>query len=117
MFKVHTGQGSRKSHSVVEAFEVLEVPAKSSSSFPNVFIGPACRQAGIQNLKFEEPPSPSYLKRGISSSEILVSPESSVYHDQQQAGESRRANTKWTQFLSVRRTRHGAGFFQPHSPP
>jgi hypothetical protein len=24
---------------VVEAFEVLEVPAKSSSSFPNVFIG------------------------------------------------------------------------------
>jgi hypothetical protein len=36
---------------VVEAFEVLEVPAKSSSSFPNVFIGPACRQAGIQDSK------------------------------------------------------------------
>ncbi|HEX9756748.1 MAG TPA: hypothetical protein VGB26_02980 [Nitrospiria bacterium] len=51
MFKVHTGQGSSQSHSVVEAFEVLEVPAKSSSSFPNVFIGPACRQAGIQDSK------------------------------------------------------------------
>ncbi|HEX9828480.1 MAG TPA: hypothetical protein VGA80_17925, partial [Flavobacteriaceae bacterium] len=34
VFKVHTGQGSSQSHSVVEAFEVLEVPAKSSSSFP-----------------------------------------------------------------------------------
>jgi hypothetical protein len=36
---------------VVEAFEVLEVPAKSSSSFPNGFIRPACRQAGIQDSK------------------------------------------------------------------
>jgi len=48
VFKVHTGQGSSQSHSVVEAFEVLEVPAKSSSSFPNGFIGPACQQAGIR---------------------------------------------------------------------
>ncbi|HEX9757506.1 MAG TPA: hypothetical protein VGB26_06855 [Nitrospiria bacterium] len=51
MFKVYTGQGSSQSHSVVEAFEVLEVPAKSSSSFPNGFIWPACRQAGIQDSK------------------------------------------------------------------
>ncbi|HEX9757660.1 MAG TPA: hypothetical protein VGB26_07640 [Nitrospiria bacterium] len=54
MFKVHTGQGSSQSHSAVEAFEVLEVPAKSSSSFPNGFIGPACRQAGIQDSKNQQ---------------------------------------------------------------
>jgi hypothetical protein len=53
---------------VVEAFEVLEVPAKSSSSFPNGFIGPAGRQESrIQKINIFWIPACAGMTKGTGN--------------------------------------------------